>query len=92
MSQCLYTKSSTLLCLSARRIPSIIDAWLSASEKMATFSSFKGLSLAAKREAMLPSVTIVAILAENPVGQRRQSYRTRMDSVSRFKVQNKLSV
>lgn len=73
MSQCLYTKNSTLLCLSARRIPSIIDAWFSSSEKMAIFSSFTGTLPVARKDARFPSATINAILAENPVGQRRQS-------------------
>ena len=73
MSQCLYTKTSTILVRSAIRIPSIIDAWFSASENMAIFSSLKDFSSPARREAMFPTATITAILAAKPVGQRRQS-------------------
>lgn len=74
MSQCLYMYTFTPFCRSARRIPSIIDAWFNASEKIAIFSSSEGILFPAKREPMLPIAVIKAILAANPVGQRRQSY------------------
>lgn len=73
MSQCLYTETSTVCCRSARRIPSIIDAWFKASENIATFSSFNGFPPETKREPIFPSTTIKAILAAKPVGQRIQS-------------------
>uniref|UniRef100_A0A0A9EM64 Cl1004_1 n=1 Tax=Arundo donax TaxID=35708 RepID=A0A0A9EM64_ARUDO len=54
-------------------MPSIIEAWFSASEKIAIFSSSAGFLPTAKRELMLPRAVITAMSAENPVGQRRQS-------------------
>ncbi|KAK2439781.1 8-amino-7-oxononanoate synthase [Trifolium repens] len=74
MSQCRYMYTFTPFCRSARRIPSIIDAWFNASEKTAIFSSSEGMLFPAKREPILPIAVIKAILAANPVGQRRQSY------------------
>lgn len=77
MSQWLYTNDTACCCLSTRRIPSIIDAWLRASEKIAILSSGAGLLPAgAKREPILPTAVINAVFAENPVGQTRQSCRT----------------
>ena len=54
----------------------MIEAWFSASEKIAILSSSAGFLPTAKRELILPRAVITAILAENPVGHRRQSYRT----------------
>jgi hypothetical protein len=51
----------------------MIEAWFRASEKIAILSSFVGFLPTAKRELILPRAVITAILAENPVGQRRQS-------------------
>uniref|UniRef100_A0A0A9GC55 Cl1004_1 n=1 Tax=Arundo donax TaxID=35708 RepID=A0A0A9GC55_ARUDO len=51
----------------------MIEAWFSASEKIAILSSSAGFLPTAKRELMLPRAVITAMLAENPVGQRRQS-------------------
>ena len=62
-----------LPCFSARRIPSIIDAWLSASEKMATLSSLLGFPPSANSKPTLPTAVISAMLAAKPAGQRRQS-------------------
>lgn len=75
MSQCLYTNDTTSCCRSTRRIPSMIEAWFRASEKIAILSSSAGFLPAANRELMFPRAVITDILAENPVGQRRQSCR-----------------
>lgn len=72
ISQCLYTKATALPCFSARRIPSIIEAWFSASENMAILSFLEGLP-PANSEPTFPTAVIKAMLAERPVGQRRQS-------------------
>jgi hypothetical protein len=54
----------------------MIEAWFSASEKMAILSCSAGFLPGDKREVILPRAVIAAMLAENPVGQRRQSCRT----------------
>ena len=74
MSQCLYTKNSTPPCRSASLRPSTMDAWLSASENTAVFSSFVGLLPADSNGARLPIATIKAILATNPEVQSRQAW------------------
>jgi len=54
----------------------MIEAWFSASEKIAILSYSAGFLPGDKRELILPRAVITAMLAENPVGQRRQSCRT----------------
>jgi hypothetical protein len=58
----------------------MIEAWFRASEKIAILSSPVGFLPAAKRELILPRAVITAILAENPVGQRRQSCKKKLYS------------
>lgn len=50
-----------------------MDAWFRASEKMATLSSFLGVPLSERRDAMLPIPAIKVKLAAKPDGKRRHS-------------------
>lgn len=70
MSLCLYMWTSALLCLWATRTPSTMEAWFSASEKIATVLSVLPFLL----ETTLVSAVKTAMLAANPVGHSRHSW------------------